>query len=220
MNIKILKKDKTTENYDVEKILTAVSKSAERIMHTFTKKELDKIKSISNKKVKELNKELVDINTIHKIVESTLDEVNEKVARSYREYRNYKQNFVRVLDKVFQKDQSIRYIGDRENSNTDSALVSTKRSLTYNQLNKELYKLFFLNKDELQACKEGYIWIHDMVARRDCINCCLFDMANVLKDGFEMGNLWYNEPKTLDVAFDVIGDTIMSAASQQYGQTI
>ena len=32
-----------------------------------------------------------------------------------------------------------------------------------------------------------------------------------------MGNLWYNEPKTLDVAFDVLGDIIMSMASQEYG---
>ena len=49
------------------------------------------------------------------------------------------------------------------------------------------------------------------------MNCCLFDVASVLKDGFEMGNLWYNEPKTLNVAFDVIGDIVLSAASQQYG---
>ena len=32
-----------------------------------------------------------------------------------------------------------------------------------------------------------------------------------------MGNLWYNEPKSLNVAFDVIGDIVLSAASQQYG---
>ena len=25
-----------------------------------------------------------------------------------------------------------------------------------------------------------------------------------------MGNLWYNEPKTLNVAFDVIGDIVLS----------
>ena len=49
------------------------------------------------------------------------------------------------------------------------------------------------------------------------MNCCLFDIANVLKGGFEMGNLWYNEPKTLRVAFDVIGDVTMAAAGQQYG---
>ena len=49
------------------------------------------------------------------------------------------------------------------------------------------------------------------------MNCCLFDVQNVLSGGFEMGNVWYNEPKTLDVAFDVIGDIVLSAASQQYG---
>ena len=49
------------------------------------------------------------------------------------------------------------------------------------------------------------------------MNCCLFDVKSVLTGGFEMGNLWYNEPKTLEVAFDVIGDIVLSAASQQYG---
>ena len=48
-------------------------------------------------------------------------------------------------------------------------------------------------------------------------NCCLFDMENVLTGGFEMGNVWYNEPKTLDVAFDVISDVAISAAACQYG---
>lgn len=74
-----------------------------------------------------------------------------------------------------------------------------------------------MNTEELQACRDGYIYIHDMSARRDTMNCCLFDVKHVLKDGFEMGNLWYNEPKTLNVAFDVIGDIVLSAASQQYG---
>ena len=49
------------------------------------------------------------------------------------------------------------------------------------------------------------------------MNCCLFDVGAVLKDGFEMGNVWYNEPKTLDTAFDVMGDIILSTAAQQYG---
>ena len=49
------------------------------------------------------------------------------------------------------------------------------------------------------------------------MNCCLFNVKEVLTGGFEMGNVWYNEPKTLDVAFDVIGDITLSAASCQYG---
>ena len=38
-----------------------------------------------------------------------------------------------------------------------------------------------------------------------------------MSGGFEMGNVWYNEPKTLDTAFDVLGDIILATASQQYG---
>jgi len=32
-----------------------------------------------------------------------------------------------------------------------------------------------------------------------------------------MGNLDYQEPKSLDVAFDLIGDVTLNAASSQYG---
>lgn len=122
-----------------------------------------------------------------------------------------------MMDDVYKKSQSIMYVGDKENANTDSALVSTKRSLIFNQFNKELYQKFFLTTEEIQACRDGYIYIHDMSARRDTMNCCLFDVEHVLSGGFEMGNIWYNEPKSLDVAFDVIGDIVLSAASQQYG---
>ena len=48
------------------------------------------------------------------------------------------------------------YVGDKENANTDSALVSTKRSLVFNQLNKELYQKFFMTTEEIQACRDGY----------------------------------------------------------------
>lgn len=216
-NLLIVKKDGTKEKYNVKKVVNAVKKSAARMLITFDEDEISRICDYVNKSVASLKKETINILEIHNIVESALEEINPRVAQSYRNYRNYKTDFVHMLDKVFQESQKIMYIGDKENSNSDSALVSTKRSLIFNQLNKELYKKFFLTVDDLQAIREGYIYIHDMSARRDTMNCCLFDVSTVLKGGFEMGNLWYNEPKTLDVAFDVIGDIVMAAASQQYG---
>jgi len=213
----VIKKDNTREEFNVLKVVTAVNKSANRALITFTKAETEFICKFVEEKALEIAKEEITIAEMHNIVEGALERINPKVAKSYRDYRNYKQDFVHMLDEVYKKSQSIMYIGDKENSNTDSALVSTKRSLIFNQLNKELYKKFFLTTEELQACRDGYIYIHDMSARRDTMNCCLFNVKNVLEGGFEMGNLWYNEPKTLDVAFDVIGDITLSAASQQYG---
>ena len=215
--IKVVKKDGTKEDLNVKKVLAAISKSAERAMITFSRAEKNFICEFVEEKAEEMDQELIPIAQMHNIVEGALDKVNPLVAKSYRDYRNYKQDFVRMLDDVYKKSQSIMYIGDKENSNTDSALVSTKRSLIFNELNKSLYQKFFMTVEELQACREGYIYIHDMSARRDTMNCCLFDVKAVLTGGFEMGNLWYNEPKTLDVAFDVIGDIVLSAASQQYG---
>ena len=215
--IKVIKKDGTREDFNVQKVVVAVNKSAERAMIQFSQAELNFICQFVEEKAQELGVAEIPIARMHNLVEGALERVNPLVAKSYRDYRNYKQDFVQMLDEVYKKSQSIMYIGDKENSNTDSALVSTKRSLIFNELNKELYKKFFMTVEELQACRDGYLYIHDMSARRDTMNCCLFDVKTVLTGGFEMGNLWYNEPKTLDVAFDVIGDIVLSAASQQYG---
>ena len=215
--IKVIKKDGTKEDFNIQKVVVAVNKSAYRALVKFTDEDIKYICQFVEEKVAEMNINEVKIAQMHNIVEGALEKVNPTVAKSYRDYRNYKQDFVQMLDEVYKKSQSIMYIGDKENSNTDSALVSTKRSLIFNQLNKELYQKFFMTTEEIQACRDGYIYVHDMSARRDTMNCCLFDVQNVLKGGFEMGNLWYNEPKTLEVAFDVIGDIVLSAASQQYG---
>jgi ribonucleoside-triphosphate reductase len=215
--ISVVKKDGTREPFDNTKIINAVTKSATRALINLTEEELQEICDFVDNNIIKMNKQEVSISDMHNLVEGALEHLYPSVAQSYRNYRNYKQDFVHMLDKVYQESQRIMYIGDKENSNADSTLVSTKRSLIFNELNKELYKKFFLTVDELQAIRDGYIYIHDMSARRDTMNCCLFDVASVLKGGFEMGNLWYNEPKSLDVAFDVIGDIVMAAASQQYG---
>ena len=197
--MKVVKKDNTKEPFNVQKVVIAVNKSAFRALVKFTDEEIDFICRFVQDEARKMGKEEIEISEMHNIVEGALERVNPKVAKSYRDYRNYKQDFVQMLDEVYKKSQSIMYIGDKENSNTDSALVSTKRSLIFNQLNKELYKKFFLTTEELQACRDGYIYIHDMSARRDTMNCCLFDVQSVLQGGFEMGNLWYNEPKTLSL---------------------
>ncbi len=216
-DVMIIKKDGTHAPFNVNKVIIAVGKSAYRALTKFTVEEQRYLCQSVVNKVDDLDKDLISVSDMHNIVERTLDEIKPAVAKSYRDYRNYKHDFVYMMDDIYKKAQSIMYIGDKENANSDSALVSTKRSLIFNQINKELYQKFFMTTEELQACRDGYIYIHDMSARRDTMNCSLPDIGAVLKDGFEMGNVWYNEPNSLDTAFDVIGDITLSAASQQYG---
>ena len=220
MELKIIKKDGTLEPYDEQKIINAVNKSALRDNFNFAESDYELICNTVLDAIEEedFENDMVPVGFVHNVVEKTLLENFPTVGYQYQQYRNYKFDFVQMMNDVYSKSQKIMYIGDKENSNTDSALVSTKRSLIFNELNKELYKKFFLTVEEVQAIRDGYIYIHDMNARRDCMNCCLFDVKNVLDGGFEMGNIWYNEPNSLDTAFDVIGDIVLSAASQQYGK--
>lgn len=216
-DVNIIKKDGSLEPFNMNKVVNAVGKSAYRALYEFTVDEKKHICEFVKSRIDALENKDIPISLMHNIVEGALDEVKPIVAKSYRDYRNYKQDFVHMMDDVYKKTQAIMYVGDRENANTDSALVSTKRSLIFNQFNKSLYEKFFLTTEEIQASREGYIYVHDMSARRDTMNCCLFNISEVLKGGFEMGNVWYNEPKSLDTVFDVCGDIILSAAGQQYG---
>lgn len=213
----VIKKDGTKFPFDKQKIIKAVSKSAERVLVELTNEEYETICKEVENYIKSKGLEEVEVATLHNIVEGALHKVNKDVAESYMEYRNYKTDFVGMLDEVYSKAQKIMYLGDKDNSNTDSALVTTKRSLIYGELNKELYNKFFLTAEERQACRDGYIYIHDKSARRDTMNCCLYDTKEVMTGGFEMGNLWYNEPKSIDTACDVLGDIIMTAGASQYG---
>ena len=217
MGVKVIKKDGTLEEYDARKIGKAINKSAARVMVNLTDGQINMVCDYVLRSIDYSGLNEVTVDQMHSFVEAALEEVEPKVAKSYRDYRNYKKDFIHMMDKVYERSQTIRFIGDKENSNSDSALVATKRCLIFNELNKRLYRKFFMTKDERQACRDGYIYIHDQSARLDTINCCLFDAANVMKGGFEMGNVWYNEPKTLDTAFDVLGDIILATAAQQYG---
>lgn len=215
--MQVIKKDGTLEEYNDQKIIDACNKAARRAMVELTEKDYQTICNAVWERLVENDLEDTEIYEMHNIVEAVLEEYFPIIAKMYKEYRNYKKDFVHMMDKVYERSQAIRYIGDKSNANTDSALVATKRSLIYNELSGELYKKFFLTLDERQAMKDGYIYIHDRSARLDSFNCCLMRMGEVMRGGFEMGNVWYNEPNSLDVAFDVMGDIILATAAQQYG---
>src|SRR5574344_1016141 len=223
--MKVIKRDGRVVDFDEQKIINAVTKSSYRAM---IKLYNDDYTNICNKVldiideedfyVEEYEEDIVSVDDMHDIVIRALEECGfDTIAKSYRDYRNYKEDFVKMLDDVYAKAQSITYIGDVSNANTDSSMISTQRSLIYGELNKNLYQKFFMTTEELKVCNDGYIYINDMKDRRDGINCCHADIGNMLHDGFEMGNVWYNEPKSLDVAFDVMSDITMNMASQQYG---
>lgn len=215
--MKIIKKDGTVEGWNGEKIKEAVYKAAARVNQyvepDVLNKLVEKVHSCliidRDAPTKDLHKEV-----IHYLKYFGLT----AVASSYQEYRDYKNTYAKSFEKVKDEADNVLLLGDRENANFDSSLVSTKGSLIKGYLTKELYRQFYLSKEEKELTKRGDIYIHDM---RDMlmgsINCCLFDIGNVLRGGFSMSNVDYTEPTSVLSALQVIGDITLVATAQQFG---
>lgn len=101
--IRVIKKDGTKEDFNVQKVVVAVNKSAYRALIKFTDEELDYICRFVEEKVQTLGIQDVPIAEMHNVVEGALEKVNPVVAKSYRDYRNYKQDFVQMLDEVYKR---------------------------------------------------------------------------------------------------------------------
>lgn len=215
--MQILKKDGTTEEYNGDKIRSAIDKAAERCnvkVDTATK---DAVVRLVNEHLKD--KEVITTYEIHPTIIQYLKKLGcEQVADSYQSYRDYKNSYAKAWAKIRQSADEIIYLGDKENANFDSSLISTKGSLIKGALAKELYTQFYLSNREKELCKAGDIYIHDL---RDmilgCFNCCLFDIETVLKGGFTMSNVHYTEPTSVLSALQVIGDITLVATAQQFG---
>ena len=140
----VIKKDGTYDPFNPDKIKVAIAKSAQRVMIDLTDEEKEEVVNYVKESLDMADSDLVTIETMHNLGESALEKFDSRVAKSYRDYRNYKKDFVHMMDKVYEASQHIRFIGDKENSNSDSTLVATKRCLIFNELNKRLYRKFFL----------------------------------------------------------------------------
>ena len=187
-----IKKDGTLEDYNEQKIIDACNKAAKRAMVSLKDEDYQTICNAVWDKLVENDLEDTEIYEMHNIVESVLEEYYPLVAKMYKEYRNYKKDFVHMMDKVYKKSQTIRYIGDKSNANTDSALVATKRSLIYNELSSELYKKFFLTVDEKQAMKDGFNYALEKsvtnlqnAVKKDTINQKIDDVKKLINNAIE-----------------------------------
>lgn len=219
MKLYVIKKGGNLQEWNTSKVVAAAKKSAVSVGYTFTEKALSTLET-SITSVAELHAEngKIPVEKMHLLVIKVLKTINQDVAESYQNYRAYKSDMSQSWEEVTRGADRILDIGDVENANYDSKLTSTKSSLMRGELTKEIYKQRFLSPAQRGAIDDGFIYIHDL---RDLIfnsiNCCLFNMSNVLNDGFVMGNLKYSEPKSALTALQVIGDVMLTATGQQFG---
>lgn len=167
----VIKKDNSLEPFEDKKITVASLKAAMRVDRKLTAEDLDNIVNTVKAKIDGIDK--VPVVLLHELVIASLSANGfHDVSASYAEYRYYKTQYAKTFEKLRQDADDVLRLGDRENANFDSSLVSTKGSLIKGYLTKSLYKQFYLSKQEKELTERGDIYLHDM---RDmilgAINC-------------------------------------------------
>ncbi len=220
--LQIIKKDGTLEPYNNEKIKTAIKKSADRTTKPLTDTQIEKTIKLVETEIKNLKK--IPVQEMHEHVQSGLRSVRKDVYEEYSRYRNYKKENALILNELKAQADGLKYGSYRENANKNSDLIATKRALLSEMTMKKLVMNYELDPALSKAHNDGDIYIHDLGDRWSRThNCCLFDMANLLRNkpekgyAFKLNNMEYHEPKSASTALAVMGDLILSASSNQYG---
>jgi ribonucleoside-triphosphate reductase len=209
------KKKGIVEPFEETKIWRAIRKAADRVFQCISDAECAEV---VKKVVSGISKSEVTVKELHVLVENALRDCRHpEIYEAYRMYRNYKTDAIKQMEAADKKVIELEYKADRSNANTDSALVSTKRSILYTEQQKERYKRIFLKPDEEEANRDGYIYIHDLGSRLDTFNCCLTDVGTILKSGFTLATIDYTEPGSVESAIAVLSDIMSVTSGNQYG---
>lgn len=214
MKVKITKRDGNLLVYSHTWPKNLIKIAAGKVLKNISDDELDKIEKNIFKEVLSYNKDILEYEEFRNCVKIGLKDYPD-VCNAY--LKTHKDEMAHYFDNVCDQMKNIMIDLDKSSGTKDSHLVSSQRALKLDAMERIIYQKFILTDEEQKAFDDGFIYIHDMGDRRDTINCCLFDMENVLKNGFEMGNIWIEEPDTLIEAFDLIASVTINASAQIYG---
>ena len=93
--IMIIKKNGNLEEFDPERVKAACISSAERVMVDLTEAALEKIVKLV-RELLETQTTNPTVEQVHSCCEAALEQVNPLVAKSYREYRDYKKEIIHI----------------------------------------------------------------------------------------------------------------------------
>ena len=222
--MKIIKRDGTEVDFDINKIINAVSKANAEVVDN-KKLSKEEIKSIAETVSKSCSSD-ISVESIQDLVENELiKSLHADVAKKYITYR-YKHALLReetALDKkmltiIDGENEEIK----QENSNKNPIIVSTQRDYMAGEESRNLVSRYFMDKDLITAHNEGIIHIHDTdyISQR-IHNCCLINLEDMLQNGTVISGTAIERPKSFSTACNITTQIIAQVASSQYGgQTI
>ena len=220
--MKIIKRNGAEEDFDINKIVVAVSKA--NVAAGKNKLSMEQIKDIADYveyKCDKLNR-AVSVEEIQDMVENQIMSTGAfELAKDYVRYR-FQRSLIRKANTTDNRILSLIECNNedvkQENSNKNPTVNSVQRDYMAGEVSKDLTKRMLLPQDIVEADKEGIIHFHDSdYFAQHMHNCDLVNLEDMLMNGTVISETRIEKPHSFSTACNIATQIIAQVASNQYG---
>ena len=220
--MKIIKRNGSEENFNIEKIINAVKKANNASKQKFlTDEQIGDIADYVEYKCNKM-KRAVSVEEIQDMVEDQLMAKGAfDLARRYVRYR-YNRSLVRksnttdnrILSLIECNNEEVK----QENSNKNPTVNSVQRDYMAGEVSRDLTRRILLPDDIVEADKQGIIHFHDSdYFAQHMHNCDLVNLEDMLQNGTVISDTLIEKPHSFSTACNIATQIIAQVASNQYG---
>ena len=221
--MKILKRSGEEQDFNIEKIRSAVTKANQTVEFTnaLTAQQINAIAEYTAGICAALDRSL-SVEEIQDIVEKRIMEEGAfDVAKKYITYR-YVRSLVRqanttdnqILSLIECNNEEVK----QENSNKNPTINSVQRDYMAGEVSKDISRRLLLPPEIIEAHDQGIIHFHDMdYFAQHMHNCDLVNLDDMLQNGTVISGTMIEKPHSFSTACNIATQIIAQVASNQYG---
>ena len=221
--MKIIKRNKTEVDFNVNKIAVAVSKANSVVPESerLTPVQIERIADSVQKQCEAMGRAL-NVEEIQDLVETQIMAHGAyEVARHYITYR-YTRSLVRranttddrILTLIECNNEEVK----QENANKDPSVNSVQRDYMAGEVSRDITMRLLLPEDIVQAHQQGIIHFHDAdYYAQHMHNCDLVNLEDMLQNGTVISGTMIEKPHSFSTACNIATQIIAQVASNQYG---
>ncbi|MCR5593113.1 MAG: anaerobic ribonucleoside-triphosphate reductase [Saccharofermentans sp.] len=221
--MKIIKRNKQEVEFDITKIIGAITKANEAAKESdrMTPKQITRIAERVTNECEKVNRAL-SVEEIQDLVEKQIMAHGAyEVAKLYVTYR-YTRTLIRQSNTT---DESILTLIEcnneelkQENSNKNPTVNSVQRDYMAGEVSKDLTKRLLLPPEVVEAHEDGRIHFHDSdYFAQHMHNCDLVNLEDMLQNGTVISGTMIEKPHSFSTACNIATQIIAQVASNQYG---
>ena len=221
--MKIIKRNKSEVEFNVNKIAVAVAKANAVVPEgeKLTEVQIERIADSVQKQCEKMGRAL-SVEEIQDLVEKQIMAHGAfEVAKHYITYR-YTRSLVRrsnttddrILSLIECNNEEVK----QENANKDPSVNSVQRDYMAGEVSKDITMRLLLPEDIVTAHQQGIIHFHDSdYYAQHMHNCDLVNLEDMLQNGTVISGTMIEKPHSFSTACNIATQIIAQVASNQYG---